>query len=201
MKKLRFLLAAVLLLGQIPFAAFAAPANAAGPVALSQELQAAVTGGACSSCHNDPHPPPPAEPPSRLGSPYWELTTSTQIARTEAPGNAVLHYNNYSGQSIHRTVTYTSRDIFSWQVGGGVPRGIITASLGASYENVKTESEQVTIPPRTSYKYYVGYTTTRSRNDFTRWQDWTDGSRQRVNSGSVPSSHITTRNGVQMNPL
>lgn len=202
MKKFRLLFAAILLLGQLPVAALAASVQPAGPTLLSAEIQQSVTGGVCSTCNDDPDPPgnPPA-PPSTVGSPYWEHTNTTRIAHTQTPGNLVFHYNNHSTVPVTRTVSYTKREALSWQVGGGIPAGVIRAQIGATYENVTTESHAVVIPGRISYKVYIGYDTIRNHNRFTRWQDYSDGSRSAVGSGTVPSSHLSTRYGAVTNPL
>src|SRR5690554_4530490 len=58
MKKIRFILAAVLVVAQVPFTALALPAASSGPTLLSQEVLNSVTGGACTSCHTTPAPEP-----------------------------------------------------------------------------------------------------------------------------------------------
>lgn len=202
MKKLSLLFAVILLLGQLPVSAFAASAQPAGPMPLSAELQESTTGGVCTTCNSNPKPPSnPPPPPTTVGSPYWELTRSRQVSHTQGPGNLVFQYNNHGSSPITRTVSYTRREALSWQASGGVPAGIIRAQIGATYEHVSTESHSVVIPGRISYKVYVGYNTTRNHNEFTRWQDYSDGSRTAVRTGSVPSSHLSTRYGAVTNPL
>lgn len=201
MKKLRFILAAALILGQLPMAAFAAPASSGGPVALSQVVQDSVTGGTCSTCNRNPDPKPPAEPPVRIGSPYWEHTRTRQVSHTVPTGQLVFQHNNYGHVTVTRGFSWTEKDSMSWSAGGGIPGGVIQASIGRTYDNSRTESMNVTIPGGYSYKHYISYPTTRYHHDFTRYQDWSDGSRQSLNSSSVGSSRISTRHGTQVNRL
>src|SRR5690554_1337036 len=174
MKKLRFILAAALVTAQLPLAAFAAPAVSSGPVALTAEVLNSVSGGACTSCHSNPHPPSDPEPASRLGSPYWEHTRTQQVSYTDPGGQLVYQHLNHTNAAVTKSFTTTVTEAFNWSASVGIPANIIRASLGASYTNTEATTFSVRIPARTNYKYYVSHPTTRYHFTFTRYQDWSD---------------------------
>ncbi len=202
MKKIRFILAAVLVVAQLPFTASALPAASSGPTLLSQEVLNSVTGGACTSCHTTPAPEP-EEPrhPSRIGNPYWEHTRTQQVGYSDPGGHLAFQYLNNTNSSVDKSFTATITDAFNWSVGGGVPGSVITASLGRSYSNTTSTTFNVRIPRRTNYKHYISHPTTRFHYTFTRYQDWSDGSRQALTSGVVPGSRVSVKAHVMTSPL
>lgn len=202
MKKIRFILAAVLVLAQLPFTAFALPAVSSGPTALSAEVLNSVSGGACSSCHTTPAPEP-EEPrhPSRLGNPYWEHTRTRQVGYSDPGGQLAYHYVNSTYSAVTKSFNATVTEAFNWSVGGGVPGSVISASLDSSYSKSESTTFNVYIPSRTNYKYFISHPTTRYHYTFTRYQDWSDGSRQALTSGVVPGSRISIKANVITSPL
>lgn len=198
MSKLRLVLAAVFVIAQFPFGVFAAAAPA-GPVEVPTSLLATLTGGVCSNCSTDPDPDP--EPPRRVGSAYWEHTDSRQVSFTRPGGQLVFQHNNRTHLNQRHTFQYTQRESFNWSVSGGIPANIVRGSIGRTYDNTSTVTAEVTVPARYSYKRYVTYPTTRYHYTFTRWQDWSDGSRERLSTGTVAASKVHTEETSILNPL
>ncbi len=202
MKKLRLFLAFALVFGQLPLTASAAPAAAEGPVELTAQQQAGLYGGACTSCSSNPVvPADPPPPPRKVGSPYWELTSTRQISYSNPGGTLIQQHNNHSNQAVTISYSYTERNAYSWSGGAGIPGGILNASLGSSYDRSVTQTTSALVPARTVFKHFIAHPTTRYEHGFTRWQDWSDGSRQGVGSGSATSTLISTLHGYASSPL
>jgi hypothetical protein len=203
MKALRVFVLAFWLTSQL---AFAAPALAGGfgqdtfqPVSAAELL--AVTGGICSTCDKDPPPGDDEPPPTKRGSPYWELTRSSSGSTTNPGGNLVWQHRNTTSQAQNLFASYSERNALSWSASGGVPGGIVEASLGRQFDTTVTTSITMYVPAWHQMKLYVAYPVTRMSHTFTRYQDYSDNSREAVGSGSASSSVIHTLTNTKENPL
>lgn len=191
MNKLRLLAAAVLVIAQLPLTALAGPLSG-GISEVSTELLLTVTGGACTSCHNDSHPPPnrPPDAPRPIGNTYWELTRTQQI-QTSHPGYHIGYsYRNNSAYPFEVTYSVSQRQAFSWSITAGVPSSVVSATLGRSYDTTTTRTIYGVVGPRMRLIHYVSHPTDRYQHTYTRFQDWSDGSREVIDTGSAASSRI-----------
>ncbi len=201
MSKLRLIVAAILIISQLPLSAFAAPAATGIRVAAVEALHT-VTGGACTTCTSDPaEPEPEPQPPYRIGSTYWEHTGTQRISVTNPGRQVVYEYQNATNRNITVNYQVTTRQTFSWSIGGGIPRGIVTATIGSSYDNTTTRAATTVVPPRTWLIHFVAHPTTRYHYTFTRFQDWSDGSRQSLSSGLVTASKTHPSESFFSSPL
>lgn len=191
MSKLRLLVAAALISAQLPLAALAGAAPAGISVA-GTELLLSVSGGGCTSCHNDSHPPPnrPPEAPRPVGNTYWELTR-TQKVNTSHPGYQIVYsYRNVTPHVRQVNFSMSERHAFNWSITAGVPSSVVTASLGRSYDTTTTRTVTGAVTPGMRYIHYLAHPTERYQHSFTRYQDWSDGSREVIDSGSAASTRV-----------
>lgn len=190
MKKLHLILATVLFLAQLPLAAFAAPAQN-GPTLVPEEILHQISGGGCTSCHSAPEEPEP-EHPERLGRAYWEHTSTRRVGYSEPAAHVDYEFINSTSRAITRTFSITKVESFNWSIGAGVPNSVVSASLGRSFNNTFSDSVTVTIMPNVRYQHLTSYPTSRYHYTFTRYQDWTDGTREVLATGTAAGSRTTT---------
>lgn len=201
MKSFRLFLAFLLVFVQLP--AFSLAALSGGPAVVPDEVLHAVTGGVCTNC-----PPPDkggsgggGRSPVETGSPYWELTSTTRTSYTDPGGALVYQTQNQSRAPLNVEFTFTRRESYSWSGGGGVPGNILTASLGRAYDNTSQVRFSTSVPARSKLKFYTSNPTSRYSHSFTQYQDWSDGTRQALRSGSASSSQLSTKETLIIDPL
>src|SRR5690606_12588453 len=152
--------------------------SAAGPglTPLSAEELATVTGGTCTTCQSSPDPDP--EPPRATGASYWEQTGSPRLlSRSNPTGQLIWMHSNHTNAAVSISAAYTVCRALSWNISGGINAGIARAKIGQEHDTSNTRTVSIGDPARTIAKRYVSYPVTRHEYNFTRWQDYTDGSR------------------------
>lgn len=185
--------ALLLLVAQLiwPLAALARPAARPGLVPIAGAELLTVLGGCISNCDGDDDSSGSDEEqddpdPTRVGYQYWEYDYRNLISRPDVAGDLVWHRINSSDSPWGPfEVSYQHRETFNWSVGASVPRSLVSAQLGSGYERVRTASVSFTIPAKTYYKLFVAYPYERWRYYYKEYQDYSDGSRKVVDSGSA----------------
>lgn len=206
MKTFNLFLAALVVFVQLPALSFAAAAPE-GPAAVSPDVLHSVTGGVCTNC-------PPSNDtgaggggggggraPTEKGSPYWELTSTRLTSQTNPGGTLVYQTQNRSNSKVAIQFTFTRRESYNWSGGAGIPGNVLTASLGKTYDNTSQVRLNTSLPAQSRLKFYTSHPTSRYSHSFTQYQDWSDGSRQALRSGSASSSQLSTNESLVVNPL
>ena len=194
----RLFLATLLVFVQLPSLSLAAASD--GPSVVPAETLHAVTGGVCTSCSSSDSKSSAGgggggggRSPEKQGQPYWELTSTRLLSHTDPGGSLVYQTQNRSSKPVNVEFTFTRREAFSWSGGGGVPANILTASFGRQYETTNRVNLSTSVPARSQLKFYTSNPTSRYSHSFSRYQDWTDGSRQLLSSGSATTSYLSTK--------
>ena len=205
------LVAVLLLVSQLlwPLAAFASASAQPTFTPLSASELGSVLGGCWSNCDGDDGGSSGSDEeeeddpePTKVGSPYWSYAYRSLIERPNVAGDLVWHRINSTDSPWGPfEVSYEHREKYNWSVGASVPRSIVSAQLGGAYETLRTESVSFTIPARTYYKFFVAYPYERWRYYYKEYQDYSDGTRQVLDSGSATVYDMWTKTNLVQGPV
>ena len=203
------LFAMLLLVAELiwPLGALAAPALQPELVPITGAELLSVLGGCWSNCDGEDDSSGSDEEeedpePTRVGSPYWSYAYRTLIERPQVAGDLVWHRLNSTDSPWGPfEVTYQHREKHNWSVGASVPRSIVSAQLGGEYETTRTASVSFTIPPMTYYKFFVAYPYERWRYYYKEYQDYSDGTRVVLDSGSATVYDLWTKTHLVDGPV
>ena len=202
----KLLVALLLLAAQLiwPLVALAWPATVPAFAPIEGAELVTVLGGWCTSCDDDDSSDEEEEDsePTATGSAYWEYAHRSLISRPDVAGDLIWHRVNSTDSPWGPfEVTYQHKEKFNWSVSASVPRSIVSAQLGGAYEVLRTLTEQFTIPARTYYKFFVAYPYERWRYYYKKYQDYSDGSRTVLDSGSATVYDQWTKTNLVQGPV
>lgn len=205
-KRTALLVALLLLVSQLlwPLTSLAAPASDAALIPITGAELVTVLGGCWSDCDGDDGGSSGSEEeeeedaqPTKVGSPYWSYAYRTLIERPDVAGDLIWQRINSTDSPWGPfEVSYQYREKFNWSVGASVPRSIVSAQLGSSYETSRTETVSFTIPAKTYYKFFVAYPYERWRYYYKEYQDYSDGTRAVLDTGSATVYDLWTRTNL-----
>lgn len=200
MRILQVLFATALLVGQLPLPALVLNAAAAPTTIGAAELNT-VTGGVCNNC-KPPMPPgkPPVDETPYPTDTYWEAVRSERLSVTTPGYQTVWSHVNAQNQPIQVQYTRQERESISWTVTGGLPANILSAQFGSQGETVTSSQLTVQIPARHRFTLLSRQPVERWRHSYTRWQEYSDGSRQSIGSSTVHLEHSFTQTMTRMTP-
>lgn len=171
-------------------AAGADPAPALSPLSLHEQL--AVHGGGCISGCDDGDDTGgggssggSTSDPSPVGSAYWEQTGQTLLSRGHSGAQLGSKFNNYSDQSVTKSFSYTRRTVRSVEFSGGWADAF-TVKIGGELDESVTDSVTYSVPPWHTGKLYYKHWTERFTVYGTRYQDYSDGSREILDHDDGP---------------
>jgi len=176
-------------------------------VAVPQSVLDSLTGGCVSNCDGDDDDDGGSggdDPgyPSPVGSPYWEASGRRLISRPDVYGSLVWERINSTNQEWGPfDVKYQFKEEFNWSIGGSVPSSVVRGDLGSSRLINREESMRLYIPAKTKYKLYVAYPYERWEYSYSQYQDYDDGTRDRVGSGTATAYDQWTRTNLVDSPV
>lgn len=150
------------------------------PLALAEQLS--VRGGGCIAGCDDGDTGGGGSSGGRdgsdpVGSAYWEQSGRTLLSRGHSGTNLGSKFNNYSDTSVTKTFSYTRRTVRSVEFSGGWASAF-KAKIGGEIDQSTTDSVRYSIPPWHTGKLYYKHWTERYTVYGTRYQDYSDGSRE-----------------------
>lgn len=159
----------------------AAPSEPAALTPLPLAEQMSVSGGGClTGCEDEG-----SSSSGAVGSPYWQQTGRSLLSRGHSGAELGSKFNNYSDQTVTKTFSYTRRVVRSVEFSGGWADAF-TVKIGGEIDESTTDSVRYDIPPWHTGKLYYKHWTERYQVYGTKYQDYSDGSREVLDRDDGP---------------
>lgn len=152
-------------------------------------------GGTCSSSCDDGGSGGSGgddDEPDKVGQPYW--VEARRVLRSSDGSAAELqdYVANRSDSPVEHTFSYRYRVVRDVGFSGGYA-SFFTVKIGGETDRTWTRSLKKVLQPWQVGKIYTSLQTDRYTTYGERYQDYDDGSRQRVGRDSGPYTHAWTR--------